>query len=132
MRIFLKLRPRGVRLGPTDVLEPLFEFLYTPFNLLKYFKDGVHRSKLITSLSQTRMQVIVSGTDLPLISVCVNVCPAFLVGDYYLSGNGPCMRVCKNVRSGNNQLNKASGGPHTGGSPDGVGLRPRNILNINK
>ena len=42
MRIFLKLRPRGVRLGPTDVPEPLFEFLYSPFNLLQYFKDGVH------------------------------------------------------------------------------------------
>ena len=25
--------------------EPLFEFLYSPFNLLQYFKDGVHRSK---------------------------------------------------------------------------------------
>ena len=37
---FLKLRPRGVRLGPTDVPEPLFEFLYSPFNLLQYFKDG--------------------------------------------------------------------------------------------
>ena len=46
MRIFLKLRPKGVRLGPTDVLEPLFECLYSPFNLLQYFKDGVHRSKI--------------------------------------------------------------------------------------
>ena len=46
MRIFFKLRPRGVRLGPSDVPEPLFEFLYSPFNLLKYFKDGVHRSKM--------------------------------------------------------------------------------------
>ena len=32
-------------LGPTDVPEPLFEFLHSPFNLLQYFKDGVHRSK---------------------------------------------------------------------------------------
>ena len=46
MRIVFKLRPRVVRLGPTDVPEPLFEFLYSPFNLLQYFKDGVHRSKM--------------------------------------------------------------------------------------
>ena len=26
--------------------EPLFEFLYSPFNLQQYFKDGVHRSKI--------------------------------------------------------------------------------------
>ena len=43
---FFKLRPRGVRLDPLDVPEPLFEFLYPPFNLLQYFKDGVHKSKI--------------------------------------------------------------------------------------
>ena len=47
---FFKLRPRGVGLGPTDVLEPLFEFLYSPYNLLQYFKDGVHRSKMVNIL----------------------------------------------------------------------------------
>ena len=26
--------------------EPLLEFLLSPFNLLQYFKDGVHRSKI--------------------------------------------------------------------------------------
>ena len=45
MRIVFKLRLWGVRLGPTDALEPLFIFLDSPFNLLQYFKDGVHRSK---------------------------------------------------------------------------------------
>ena len=43
---FFKLRPRGVRLSPTDVPEPLFEFLYSRFNLLKYFKNGVNRTKM--------------------------------------------------------------------------------------
>ena len=33
-------------IGPPDVPEPLFEFLYSPFNLLQYFKDGVHKSKI--------------------------------------------------------------------------------------
>ena len=39
MRIVFKLRLWG------DVPEPLFEFLYSSFNLLQYLKDGVHRSK---------------------------------------------------------------------------------------
>ena len=74
MRIFLKLRPKGVRLGPTDVLEPLFECLYSPFNLRQYFKDGVHGSKID--------YILVSDPD---------ASPAFLVGSYYPSGNGPYM-----------------------------------------
>ena len=45
MRIVFKLRLWGIRLGPTDAPEPLFIFLDSPFNLLQYFKDGVHRSK---------------------------------------------------------------------------------------
>ena len=36
----------GDRIGPTDVPEPLFKFLHSPFNLLHYFKDGAHRSKM--------------------------------------------------------------------------------------
>ena len=43
---FLKLTLWGDRLGPTNKPEPLFKFLYSPFNLLRYFKDGVHRSKI--------------------------------------------------------------------------------------
>ena len=63
-RIFFKLRPRGVRLGPTDVPEPLFEFLYSPFNLLQYFKDGVHRSKIENILVSDPDSKQASGSDL--------------------------------------------------------------------
>ena len=44
MRIVSKLRLCGDKLSPTNVPEPLFEFLYSPFNFLQYFKDGVLRS----------------------------------------------------------------------------------------
>ena len=47
MRIVFKLRLWGDRLGPTDVPEPLFEILYSPFNLLQYFKDGVHVYRIV-------------------------------------------------------------------------------------
>ena len=52
-RIVFKLRPRVIRLGPTDVPEPLFEFLYSPFNLLQYLKMASIEVKLKTSSSQT-------------------------------------------------------------------------------
>ena len=35
----------GFRLGPTDVTHPLLTFVNCPFNLLRWFKDGAHRSK---------------------------------------------------------------------------------------
>ena len=56
-RIVFKLRPRVVRLGPTYVPEPLFEFLDSPFNLLQYYilKMASIEVKLKTSSSQTRI-----------------------------------------------------------------------------
>ena len=45
MRIVFKLRLWGDRLGPTDVSDPNFIVLRFPFNLLRTFKDGAHRSK---------------------------------------------------------------------------------------
>ena len=35
----------GFRLGPTDVPHPLLTSVHSPFNLLRSFKDDVHRSK---------------------------------------------------------------------------------------
>ena len=35
----------GLRLGPTDVPHPLLTSVHSPFNLLRSFKDDVHRSK---------------------------------------------------------------------------------------
>ena len=59
------------------------------YNILKMASVEV---KLVSSLSQTRIQVAVFSTDF---SVCVYVCPAFLVCGSSLSGNRPCMRVCQ-------------------------------------
>ena len=94
------------------------------YNILKMAAIEV---KLKTSSSQTRIHVVISVLIGQPISVCVNVCPAFLVCGSSLSGNRPCMRVCQTLRFSNNQLNKASGGPHSRGSPAGIGLRPGNI-----
>ena len=44
MRIVFKLRLWGDRLGPTKVSDPNFIVLRFPFNLLRIFKDGAHRS----------------------------------------------------------------------------------------
>ena len=41
----IKLRLWGVRLGPTDGTHPLLTSVHCPFNLLRTFKEGVHRSK---------------------------------------------------------------------------------------
>ena len=41
----IKLRLWGVRLGPTDVTHPLLTSVHCPFNLLRSFKEGAHRSK---------------------------------------------------------------------------------------
>ena len=35
----------GFRLGSTDVTHPLLTSVYCPFNLLRLFKEGAHRSK---------------------------------------------------------------------------------------
>ena len=45
MRKVFKLRLWGGRLGPTDVSDPNFIALRCPFNLLRIFRDGAHRSK---------------------------------------------------------------------------------------
>ena len=101
------------------------------YNILKMASIGV---KWITSSSQTRMQMVVSGSDFPA-NFCGRICMSRIpcwrllhILYQYLSGNRPCMRVCQTFRSGNYQLNKASGNPHTGVSPAGIGLRPGNIL----
>ena len=44
-RKVFKLRLWGARLGTKDVLDPNFIVLHCPFNLLRIFKDGAHRSK---------------------------------------------------------------------------------------
>ena len=44
MRKMFKLRLWGARLGK-DVSDPNFIILRCPFNLLRIFKDGPHRSK---------------------------------------------------------------------------------------
>ena len=45
MRKVSKLRLWGARLGAKDVSDPNFIVLHCPFNLLRIFKDVVHRSK---------------------------------------------------------------------------------------
>ena len=45
MRKVFKLRLWGARLGAKDVPHPLLTFLHSPFNLLRSFKDDIHRSK---------------------------------------------------------------------------------------
>ena len=44
-RKVFKLRMWGFRLGPTDGPDPLLTSVHSPFNLLRLFKDDVHRSK---------------------------------------------------------------------------------------
>ena len=41
-RKVFKLRLWGFRSGPTDVPDPLLTSVYSPFNLLRSFKDDVH------------------------------------------------------------------------------------------
>ena len=64
MKTVFKLRLWGDRLGPTDVPEPLFELLYSPFNLLQYFKDVVHRSKIDDILVSDPGSEKASGSEL--------------------------------------------------------------------
>ena len=56
-------------LGVMCQAEPLLKFVYSPLNLLQYFKDGVHRGKkidnIIVSDPDSSGCLIVSGTDLP-------------------------------------------------------------------
>ena len=58
------MRLWGDRLGPTDVPEPFFKFLYSTFNLLQYIKDGVHRSKLDNILFSDPDSKKASGSEL--------------------------------------------------------------------
>ena len=44
-REFFKLKLCGFRLGHTDVTHPLLTSVHCPFDLLRTFKEGVHRSK---------------------------------------------------------------------------------------
>ena len=44
-RKVFKLRLKGLRLGHTDVMHPVLTSVYCPFNLLRLFKEGAHRSK---------------------------------------------------------------------------------------
>ena len=95
----------------------LFLNFYTlPLFCYNILKTAAKEVKLITSSSQTRIHVVISVLIGQQISVWVNVCPAFLACGSSLSGNRPCIRVCQTLRFSNNQLNKASGGPHSRGS----------------
>ena len=47
----------GKAIGPTDVTHPLLTYVYCAVNLLRLFKDGVHRSKTDLILIQTHMHV---------------------------------------------------------------------------
>ena len=40
-----QLRLWGFRIGHTDVTHPLLTSVHSPFNLLRTFKEGTHRSK---------------------------------------------------------------------------------------
>ena len=82
--------------------EPLFKIVYPPFILLQCFKDGARRSKMDNIPSQTRIQMVVSGTDLPP-NFCERICMPRI----------PCLRLYPArkqamfaglSRSGNNQL----------------------------
>ena len=59
----LRLYRPGMGLGlcPTDVPELLLKFVYSPLNLLRYFKDGVHRSKIDIILDPDSIKA--SGSD---------------------------------------------------------------------
>ena len=46
------------------MLELLFKFLYSSFNLLQYFKDGAHRSKLDNIPVSDPDSIQASGSDL--------------------------------------------------------------------
>ena len=74
--------------------ELLFEFLYSPLIFYNISKMASIEVKLITSPSQAQIQVVVSAVLICLpISVCIYVCPAFLVYSSALSGNRPCLQV---------------------------------------
>ena len=59
-----KLRLWGARLGTKDVSDPNFIVLRCPFNLLRIFKDGVHRSKKEFMLGPSSDVKITSDTIL--------------------------------------------------------------------
>ena len=56
------MRLGGDRLGPTDVSDPNFIVLSCPFNLLRIFKDGAHRSKIEFMLGPSSGVDITSDT----------------------------------------------------------------------
>ena len=56
-----QLRLWGFRLGHTDVTHPLLTSVHCPFNLLRSFKEGAHRSKtdfiILSDTHALRMRV---------------------------------------------------------------------------
>ena len=65
MRKVFKLRLWEARLGPEDVSDPNFIVLRSPFNLLRIFKDGTHRSKTEFMLGPSSGVKLTSDTDIP-------------------------------------------------------------------
>ena len=64
MRKVSKLRLWGARLGAKDVSDPNFIVLHCPFNLLRIFKDVVHRSKTEFTLGPSSDADLTSDTIL--------------------------------------------------------------------
>ena len=65
MRKVSKLRLWGDRLDTKDVLDPNFIVLCYPFNLLRIFKDGTHRSKTKFKLGPVSGVKLTSDTHNP-------------------------------------------------------------------
>ena len=68
-----KLRLWGARLGTKDVSDPNFIVLRCPFNLLRIFKDGVHRSKTEFMLGPSSDVKLTSDTILFVNLPCTNI-----------------------------------------------------------
>ena len=104
-------------------------FYTFPFIFYYISKMASIEVKLMTSSSQARIQVVVSGTDLPA-NFSLRICMSPI----------PCLRLCPIRKQAKPavltnleflkqyRLNKVSGGSHTWGSPARIGLRPGNIL----
>ena len=65
--------------------EPLLEFLYSPFNLLQYFKDGVHRSKIENILVSDPDSKKASGSEI----TCFRVRKMLLIFAHFLPNQIP-------------------------------------------
>ena len=75
-----KLRLLGARLGTKDVSDQNFIVLRCPFNLLRIFKDGAHRSKTEFMLGPSSGVKLASDTDIPRPPLHAIAAPPAVVG----------------------------------------------------